>query len=471
MALPGVVVISGEDASASSPTVEIGTWFLTGFSEKGPSAEAVLIKSMGQYRRYFGDRVSYGLLYDALDTFFREGGSRAYVGRVVGPEKASATVTLKDASENTLTVTAASAGEWGNSLTVVTSVPEAGTFKIVVKLASAVVDESPKLSTNAEAVSWASTSEYIRLTDLGKGDPVAVEKTLSGGKDDHASATEENWKTALNLFTADLGPGQVSAPGRTTATAHENVGLHCEAKNRIGLLDGTDTPTVGTLTSQAATLRALGTARYLGLFAPWVTVPGVAAGTTRTVPPSAVVAGVMARNDSLGLNPNDPASGLNGVSRYAVGTSQSPWSDADRETLNDSGVNVVRVINGNVEIYGFRTLVNYLVDDTWQFLSNARLDAFIKAKSAAVGERFVFRQIGKKTPAEFGSALEGEVLLPLFEDEALFGDTFSEAGSADIGDSVNTEETLGEGKLRAVIRARMSPYAEVVEIEVVKEAI
>jgi phage tail sheath protein FI len=471
---PGVIVKSGEDASTSAPPVDIGTWFAVGLLEKGATNIALgPFRSTSAVKAATGERFALGsALYDAIDLFFREGGSRLYLGRVVGPSAVKANVSLSDGTSNTLKVSAVSPGEWGNGLEVVTSHPEAGAFKFVVKLGGTVVQESPTLLTNAEAVSWAATSEYIRLEDLGHGDPAEATKSLTGGGDDHANVTEAQWLAALNLFSRDLGPGQVSAPGHTTAEGQENVLAHCEDKNRIALLDGTDTGTVGTLTSQAATLRAQGTARYGGLFAPWIVISGLATGLTRTAPPCGLVAGLMARNDGLGLNPNIPAAGgENGVSSYAAGLSQANWSEAQREQLNEAGVNVIRFIDGHVEVYGDRTLVNTVIDPTWEWLSNARLEAYIKAKSAAVGERFVFRQIGKRVPAEFGSAIEGEVLLPLFNSEALFGESQPEAFTVDTGEGVNPPEQLAEGVLKAVVGVRMSPPAELIEITIVKEAV
>lgn len=471
MATPGVLVKSGANAGASSQRVAIGTWFVSGLAEKGPINVAVEIRSLAQYVTNFGARVAYGALYDALDLFFKTGGSVAYVTRVVGPTPVTATVTIKDGSVNTMVFNASSPGEWGNELSVVTSHPTSETFKFVVKLGSTVVAESPTFSTQAEAVAWAATTAYLRIELLGHNNPEAATKSLATGADDRSNVTEPQWTNARKLFTKDLGPGQVSMPGRTTAEAQEGLLTHCESTNRIALLDGTDTATVGTLTSQATTLRGQSTARYGGLFAPWVVIPGVSVGTTRTVPPCALVAGLMARNDGLGLNPNEPAAGDNGISSYAIGLSQVGWTEAQRGELNEAGVNALRVLNGSVEVYGYRTLVNYIVDDTWQFLSNARLDAYIKATSAAVGERFVFRQIGKKLPAEFGSAIEGEVLLPLFNQEALFGETQAEAFSVDIGEAVNTPTTIEEGKLKAIASIRMSGVAEVIEILIEKEAI
>lgn len=468
---PGVIITSGGDLSSSLPPVEIGTWFVTGLAEKGPTDEATLVRSLGQFKATYGGHASYGELYNALDTFFHEGGGRAYVGRIVGPEAASASVTLKDGEEEeTLVVTAVNAGEWGNSLSIVVTV-ESEKFTLTIKDDEDTVGESPLLGDNASAVTWAESSSYITITDKEGGTPAAETSKLTGGKDDRTNAKEEQWTAALGKFAGDLGPGQVSAPGHTTSAGQEAILAHCETNHRIALLDGTDTGTAGTLTSAAATLRAKDTARYGGLFAPWVKVPGLSPGTTRTVAPSAVVAGALARNDAAGLNPNEPAAGADGVSRYAVGLSQSAWSDEDRETLNNAGVNILRSMYGSVRVYGFRTLVDTTEDPTWKWLSNARLDAYIKAESLVVGERFEFREIGKKVPAEFGSAIEAEVLLPLYNVEALYGETQAEAFQVDTGEAVNPPSQLAEGKLKAVAGVRMSPAAEIVEIVIVKEAI
>lgn len=472
--LPGVSVTSGSTAPSSAPPTDTGTWFVSGLSEKGPINEAVLILSLAQYVAVFGARGSINqTLYDSLETFFREGGSRAYVTRVVGPTPVVAHVTLKDASVDTLEVTALNPGEWGNNLSVVASVPSEGNFKLVVKLSGAIVQESPTLANNAEAVAWAANSSYIRLKDLGGTDPEAATKSLASGADDRASVTEAQWLAALELFAGHLGPGQVSMPGRTTAAAQGNVLAHCESKNRVALLDGSDTATVGTLTSQAATLRALSTARYGGLFAPWVVIPGIAPLTTRTVPPCALLAGLAARSDANGGNPNEAIAGVDHVAHYAIGVSQIPWTKAERQTLSEAGANVIRAAGGRPRPYDNLTLVNPLVDTTWLQLSNARLNMAICSRSAAVAERHLFAQLDGRgiEIGKFNGDLVGEVLLPLYEDGALYGETAEDAFVCETGPQVNTTETIAKGELHAALAVRMSPSAEQVIIEVIKEAI
>lgn len=469
---PGVTVTSGASAPSTSPPTDTGTWFVAGETEKGPADLPVLVRSLAQYVAIFGGRVAYGYLYDALETFFKEGGSRAYVTRVVGPAAKTATVKLSDGSKDTLEVNAISPGAWGNDLTVKVD-PGSGDFVLIVELGEDVVETSPTLNDGAEAVTWALTSSYIRLLDLGKGDPAEASKELASGTDDRENITEEGWADAINLCEADLGPGQVSMPGRTTAEAQENLLAHAGERNRVAILDGTDTETVGTLVSQAATLRGEDTARFGGLFAPWVVIPGLTPGTTRTVPPCAVIAGLAARSDGLGGNPNEAIAGVSHVARYATDLSQAAWTAAERGELSDGGVNALRVINSAVIPYDDITLVNPLDDDTWLFLSNARLNMALAAGFAAVGERHLFAQIDGRGVelSKFGGDLVGEVLLPLYEAGALFGDTPEDAFACDTGDSVNTEETISEGKILATVSVRMSPAGRFVEIELVKEAI
>ena len=84
MTLPGVSVLSRAQPPSRGITTDVGTWFVVGAAEKGPTTYPKLIRNMTEFTLYFGSRQSYSILWDALETFFREGGSRAYVVRVAG---------------------------------------------------------------------------------------------------------------------------------------------------------------------------------------------------------------------------------------------------------------------------------------------------------------------------------------------------------------------------------------------------
>jgi phage tail sheath protein FI len=274
--------------------------------------------------------------------------------------------------------------------------------------------------------------------------------------------------TALGVLTKDLGPGQIFVPGSlgTSATAQGKVLDHAAEANRIALL-AAPTDVAADLQTLADTFATNVNARYGALFAPQAVVPGLTSGTTRTVDYPALAAGIIARNDAL-YGVNDPAAGVHGISRFAIDLTAT-YTDDERESLNDAGVDIARSIYGQVQTYGYRTLAE--LDTGWGLLSNARLNMAIVAKCEAVAERYVFSQLdGRRVRInQFGADLTG-VLVPYYESGQLFGETAQDAFYVDVGQAVNPDEQLAQGILRAVIGLRMSPFAELVVIEIVKVA-
>ena len=473
MTLPGTTITVGDGAAARSASQDSGTAFLAGLTDRGPIDAPVLVRSLTEAVSKLGARVTYGLIYDSLETFFREGGSVAYIGRIVGPSATTSTISLSDGSAPTLTVDAVSPGDWGDNISVEVSAGGAGgSFVLTVKESGTAVEVSPDLADNTEAVAWAAKSSYIRLTDLGEGDPaVAAAASLTAGDDDRANITATEVQAALDLFTADLGPGQVAYPGATDGTSQLALAAHAADRNRVAILDGTDTATASTINAQAAAVRAASNGRSAAVFAPWAKIPGLTPGTERTVPYSAVQCGLTARSDGATGNPNVAVAGDNGVCRYVTGLSQPAWSDADREALNDGGVNVALIKNGEVKTYGNRTCANQVLESNWLQLANSRLAMFIASKAEAIAESYLFSQLDGRgiKVGEFAGDLQG-MLLPLFQLGALFGDTAEEAFAVDTGEGVNPPASLADGILSASISVRMSPAAERVEINITKVA-
>lgn len=487
MTLPGTVVTSRASSPPRGAPTDTGVWFICGITERGPVVPT-LVTSLTDFVTKFGNRITASAtMYDSVEAFFRSGGSRCYVSRVAGPSPVLATGNLFDQSGSSapgdvsLRVDAVSYGTWANSLNVVVddnssvgAIP-AGSFRITVTDdVLGTLEVSPDLADRDAAVAWAANSDYIRLV-LGASaedprDGAAV--SLAGGTDDNGSAVDANWLAALDKFTVDYGPGQVSYPGRTSDTALSQLFSHASTHNRVAIGDLPDTATKATLKASAAALRAISTARYGAVFAPWAIVPGITPGTTRTIPYSAIQAGMIAKLDGLGESPNVAAAGVNGVSDYATGLSQVAWSDTDREDLNDSGVNVVRVINEEVRTYGYRTPANPLTEAAaWLQFSNSRLNMACQALGNNIIENYVFAEIDGKGVlfAKLAGELTG-MLVPFYEAGSLYGETPEEAFLVDTGDQVNTDETIAAGEIHAVIALRMSPFGERVVLEFVKVA-
>lgn len=475
MARPGTEVVLLEEPPARTPPTDTSMFFVVGPSEKGPTTPT-LVRSMNEFINIFGARQTYSYLWDAMDCYFREGGSEAYVSRVVGPAPVSATYTLQDSTPaNTLHVTAQSPGSWGNDLEVaVIAGDSGGQYKIQISDVdtSEVLEVSGDLTTKQDAITWSLGSSYVTITDVGTGNVPALtaNHALLGGTDDHTNIVESNWTTALDLFSKALGPGQVAMPGRTTLAAQQNLLQHANDNNRCALIDQADSGSVATLVSAAVSLRSYPNDRFGELHAPWAIVPGVIGGTARTVPWSAIQAGIIARNDAQGLSPNIAAAGITyGQSLYSIGLSQPAFSDDDRETLNEAGVNIARELFGGIMMYGYRTVVDPNLDPNWIEFSNSRLYMAIAADADAIAEQYAFRQIDGKglTIGEFNGDLTG-MLMTYYNEGSLFGDSPATAFVVDTGPAVNTIATIQNQELHAVLHLHMSPFAEWVQIQVVK---
>lgn len=80
----GVEVRTRTARVARGIPVETSTWFVAGEAASGSTTEPVLVRSMSDFATEYGPRaVANQELYDALDTYFAEGGKEAYVGRGV----------------------------------------------------------------------------------------------------------------------------------------------------------------------------------------------------------------------------------------------------------------------------------------------------------------------------------------------------------------------------------------------------
>lgn len=431
---------------------------------------------MADYERLYGPRVTYSVLYDALDLFFREGGSEAFISRVVGPAATNAFKNLNDnAAAISLVASALGPSTTSSGIKVgVRAGSVGGTYVIFVQDAgNNEVETSGDLATQGAAVEWARYSNYIRLS-VGASllnPAVAAAAALAGGTDDRAAVTNTQWTNALAAFTKDFGGGQISAPGQTTDPIHLSVLAQAYLSVKTAILDAPDSATPATLLTSAASKR-VGNQRFGAMFAPWIVAPGYLPGTTRIIPPSALIAGLLSRNEANGWGPSTPAAGDLGGSLFATELSQANWTDAQRKQLNDGSVNVIRRLFGGIRNYGWRSLVDPNADVSWRNFGHARLYCSISQDGNNIAEGYVFDKIDGRgsTISSFNAALKG-MLNSYYGLNELYGETAAEAFYVDTGSGVNTPTTIANDELHAVLNVKMSPFAEMVAIEIVKRPI
>jgi hypothetical protein len=425
---PGVDVISRALPPPRSAPTDTGVAFVIGATEVGITPappDTALVRSLTEYVATFGDRGT-GVgqaTYDAAEVYFQEGGAKLYVSRT-NPGTTAAAASFEMPSEEEL-------GRMSrNELDA---------------LAAGLGVDTSTLATKADVVAV-----------LGEVSPSVVDPTI---------------QAALDALTKDLGPGQIFIADPTLAAVVDNQSAllaHALANNRVALLSCADGD-AASITTAGTALQTDANARYGALFAPSATVPGVVAGTTRTVPYAAVEAGIIARND-VSYSPNQPAAGELGQSVFALDVA-GHYTDLEYQNLNDASVSMARLIYGGVRTYGYRSCVDPTAVPQWVMFGWARLNMGITAQAEAIGERYVFSQLDGRghTLSEFGGELSA-MLLGYYNEGSLYGATPEEAYYVDVGSSVNTPDTIANGELHAVISVRMSPDAEWVVIEVVKVA-
>jgi phage tail sheath protein FI len=473
---PGTTVTFNDAPLARFADSDPAAWFVAGFVGRSRGDAPIDVRGIDEFVAKCGPRETYSQLYDALDVFFHEGGSLAYVLPVYGPSPVKASGYVFDQAGSTngdrsLLFTAKDYGDWANGLNVEAVYSASTVYFKVSHDDDGLLETSPVFASRGAAAAW--QSSYVTPTVADSNElPRSQTINLAGGADDHSNAVEGGWNTALGLATRDYGAGMVSMPGRTTDTAHANLLAHAATNHRTALLDAVDTAVVADLLTDVNDVQDGDTDRAGGLFAPWVICPGITPGTTRTAPYSALQAGLIARNASLGLPAGQPAAGIFGVAQYVTGLSQAAWSETDRESLNEGGVNIGRVINGEVRTYANRTLVDPDARPGWVELSGSRVAAIIANAADQALEGHVHALIdGRGHEIAKANGDIAAICLPFFGDGSLYGETPGDAFYVDTGSTINTPTTIANHELNAKLELKTSPSAERVSLIISKQPI
>lgn len=472
--MAGTIIRERTQRTRRQRPTDTGVFFLAGPAQRGRKGEVELCKNMADVEKKVGGRINTSLAWDIIDSFFGEGGSTLYFSRVVGPAAAKASRNLLDAGGGvSLIARAVSEGDWAHAYSLgMVAGDAAGEFKVRLTGPNALDETSPSFATQAEAISWAESHDIFRL-ELGATalDPAVVAPAaFAGGTDDIVNATDQSWADALLAFKRDLGPGQVAYAGRTTTTAHTQLRSHALVNNRRALFDTADTQVKATVLAAIAALNNTTDSRVGAMFWPWVELPALTPGASaRPVPPSGIVAGVIARNDGSGVSPNKPSGGDLGILQYATGLrTNTQFSEQDFTDLESSSVNALRDRAGNLKIFGYRSAVKKTVDPINYQFGNMRLYMAIAAKADNVLENFVLREIDGRGLVfrELEGALKA-ILLPYHTVGSLYGEDPDDAYSIDV-ETVNTRDTIRANEIHAAIELTMSPSGETVILDFIK---
>jgi phage tail sheath protein FI len=345
-----------------------------------------------------------------------------------------------------------------------------GTAFIVYPAASGATDPVLLKSAAAAVAAGLPAAAVQNVSDvLGQGAPAVVAVRANVAPTSALTAPQTTWSDALDrLSVTAFGIGQVLIPGVASPAAHAALVAHSASTGRVSLLDAAQASTAADVVAFANAVDDAAGSERAGLFAGWIEVPGDVSNTTRLIPPSVAVAGLIGRMDAraghAGRIPanvqefGDAGKVLNGADVSVA------YSDADQDTIANAGANVFVVQDGGVFLTDFLSVSN---DERWYQLNFGRLAMQITVGSATLMRQFLSRLIDGPGQlfAEVEAALDG-YLLGLYRGNALYGSTADEAYQVSVKDAT-TELDIQNGTIRANIQVAFTPGARLVILNVV----
>jgi len=478
--------------------VSTSTAGFLGLTERGP-IEVRLITGFEQFQRVYGGFIANGYMAYGVDGFFRNGGQRCFIGRVVCNGARAATTNLSGVGYN-VTIKAVGEGGWGN--TVAIRVEDAslnpGDFKLTAAYwakapPGAVIPTSPppddagkarllrerlatatlveiydNLSGNADSRDYFGKrineiSNLIRIegsgrprnTDAGKffdlledglessASPLACEPTRDdflGGPD-----AQPGQRRGLSAFSEIGEISIVYVPDlhlldKANATQLINdIVTHCETlKYRFAVLDAFQN------TTDIPKLRPPKDSKCAAFYYPWIKIFDPVTNGPKLVPPGGYIVGIYARNDQERGVHKAPA---NEVVRGAKDL-EFNISEGEQDLLNPRGVNVIRSfpVRGIV-VWGARTTSR---DPHWKYINVRRLLLFLE-KSIEEGTQWVvFEPNSEKL---WGRVRENinEFLIRVWKDGALAGKKPEEAFFVKCDRTTMAQDDLYNGRLICMI--------------------
>lgn len=477
--MPGVIVTTAvRTGPTNAQTAATATMYVVGLTARGPDGSVHLITSLSDYQDIYGETTTAGFTYQTIETFFEEGGSRAYVSRVVGSTALEAELELENAAGTpVITLKSAGKGTWSHAgvLTAQVSQPTAeSTFKIIVKLNGIAVFTGSTVSTVAAAVNEINNSAkaalYVTAEDEGETTipDVVGASNFTGGEDDN-SVVAADFVTAIDLFNEDLGPGAICAPGQTSSTVREALIAHAVAKGRIAILGFNVDTTVGDAVDEAAVYSTEDGAEYAGFFYPWVKIPN--GQLTSTIPPDGYVCGKRASIHNAYGSWN-PYAGERTQASFVISPVE-PLSRTEADTLDDGFVNAIKVINGTIRIYGARSASDDT--DNFRFLIAREVLNQVVFEAEIALEALLFLPIDgrRSTFSRVQATLTGimeriRVGGGLFEAFDAFGKQIDPGYTVQVNDAINPLSQLSTGVIKAKVGARVSSIGDTIEVTITK---
>ena len=261
-------------------------------------------------------------------------------------------------------------------------------------------------------------------------------------------------KLALQQFAGIDEIAIVAVPGARGQTQQDDIMSHCEnSKDRFAILDGNPEPAQLTVDEIKGQLRD---SNFAALYFPWLEVANPNGGDNISQPPSGHIAGVYARVDGERGVYKAPA---NEVLR-GVAALERRLSREDQGQLNKAGINIIRNFNGNLKIWGARTLGGD-ANGEFKYISTQRFFNFLR-ESIDEGTQFVVFEPNSPPLWQRITRSVSDFLLNQWRDGALFGDKPQDAFFVRCNAETNPPEVRELGQVVTEIGVAIVKPAEFV---------
>ena len=469
----------------AATSVETSQLFAVGIAARGPVNISKFVSSLEEFEDIYGG-YNNAYLHPVVESFFEEGGTRAYISRVADSAATIGSLTLTAAGvggASLITVAANGPGSWSSQITVQTVNPGTGGSDFIIKIFdnAILVYSTGNCTTVAQAVgrinSSAKASRLVLATNVA-GSAVTLPENLAatalsaGTADNSANITTANHVTALDLFLESYGTGVVVAADVVHATMNAALATHANAYSRIAFLYGAFDDTVAEAKTAGNNLASgVTNMEHIAYFYPWVYAPTTNSGVNRLIPPVGYAAAKRAVAHTQ-VGAHKPGAGLISIAAFVNGVG----TDIDKtngDALDEAYVNAIRIINNTIRIYGARSLSS----DTSNFRYITAQDVVnqIVVEANRSLEDLIFSVIdGRNTVFAAVESKLFAILEPLRANGALFEAFDANGKRIDFGYTVKCDSTLNpvsqlaDGLIKARVGVRVSSVGDKIEVDIIK---
>ncbi len=487
---PGVYIEEIPSGVRTITGVATSITAFAGWASRGPADRAQLVLSWQDFERNFGADPRSQLTY-AVHFFFANGGSQAYITRLIGSTAEKANVEI----DGKLLVEAKNEGDWANEFAISTRVSafDADRFTLnVLRLVNGVetlVEVFPNLSMNANDARFvaklvSSQSELVNVSILNNATAVPADTTTpspllgasnAGVLGDVLEPNTTDFEDALLPVSGDSGLFDLDkidlfnllcVPGESNPAVVQTLQKFCRDRRAFLIVDPAETDNFSSMQGGPDSDMTGNDAINSALYFPWIVASDpFQGGLPRAFPPSGFVAGIYARTDSQRGVWKAPAgteasvSGASGLSTVLT--------DGQNGVLNPQAINSLRnfPVYGNV-VWGARTLHgNDQRGSEWKYVPVRRLALFLEESLYRGTQWVVFEPNDEPLWAQIRLNL-GAFMQDLFRQGAFQGQTPRDAYFVKCDKETTTQNDINKGIVNIIVGFAPLKPAEFVIIKI-----